>query len=96
MPATRNLQRQKPGPKPSKRPTPRELKVLKAAADGSPLTVVARRLGPPWTPQRVSHVLSCLYRRLNIQPRGYWERKERRQDAIRICKANDWWKVSRS
>lgn len=82
----------KRGRQPSEKPTPREFKVLRAVADGCSLQEAARRLGPPWTAQRVSHVLTHVYRRLQVQPRGYWERKERRQDAINICKANGWWK----
>jgi DNA-binding NarL/FixJ family response regulator len=72
-------------------PTPRELRVLVACADGCSLQVAAARLGEPWDDQRVSCVLTHLYRRLKIQDRGYWGRKERRQLAVRICKANGWW-----
>lgn len=66
------------------------MKALRATADGCSLVEGAARCG--WTSQHLSHVLSCVYRRLGIKDQGdYWTRKERRQAAIKICKANGWW-----
>jgi DNA-binding NarL/FixJ family response regulator len=83
----------KPGPKASKRPTPREMRVLRATADGCSLKVAAERLGIP--EQQVAHILSHVYRRLFIPDLGYARRKERRQLAIDICVANHWWQGRR-
>lgn len=80
----------KRGPRASVKPTPRELRVLKVVADGIPLTEAARRLEVPVG--YVSHVLSCLYRRLGIKDIGaHPQSHDRRRLAVRICKTNGWW-----
>lgn len=80
----------KPGPKASEKPTFRELKVLKAVADGCTLKTAGERLGIPAT--QVSHILTRLYIRFGIQHMCDWNsRKDRRDAAVRICKRRGWW-----
>lgn len=83
----------RPGPAPSERPTPREIKALVAVADGATLTGAARDLG--WPVTLLAHVLSCAYRRLGVKDLPVHRLShERRQAAIAICKARGWWPES--
>lgn len=80
----------KPGPAPSERPTPREIKALVAVADGAPLSEAARDLG--WQTGHLAHVLSCVYTRLGVKDLpAHRLSHDRRHAAIRICKQRGWW-----
>lgn len=61
--------------------TPRQGQVLIAAADGAPLSEVARRLGT--TRPQIAARLSEAYRRLDVT---YLPRDQRRQEAVRVAR----------
>ncbi len=75
------------------KPTPREMRVLRAVEDGCSLKVAAERLGIPVS--QVSHILSSLYTRLKIKDlsTSYHTRKDRRRMAVSICKREGWWDI---
>lgn len=61
--------------------SPRQAEVLAAAADGAPVTEVARRVGMP-RPQVASH-LSRAYQRLDV---AWMDRVDRRAAAVRVAR----------
>jgi DNA-binding NarL/FixJ family response regulator len=80
----------KPGPKPSERPTPREIRALKAVQDGAPLSQAATGLG--LTSRALASILSAVYARLQVKDRGgHHLSQDRRRMAIEICQQNGWW-----
>jgi hypothetical protein len=75
---------------PTGRPTPREIKALKAVQDGSPLSVAAARVGMSTT--SLGSLLSVVYRRLGIRRSAVHRlSKDRRRMAVNICKREGWW-----
>lgn len=83
--------RRDPGRHPDpERPTPREIKALKAVQHGAPLAVAAKQLGI--TRQQLGHILSHAYDRLKVKDMGQHHlSKERRSMAIDVCIRNGWW-----
>ena len=76
--------------RPLTHPTPRELKALRAVADGSSLSEAAQKLET--TTSRLASVLSCLYLRLGITNRSsHHLSQDRRSMAIKIGKKEGWW-----
>jgi DNA-binding NarL/FixJ family response regulator len=86
-----NDHRRNPGRHPEpERPTPREIRALQAAEDGSSLAVAGARIG--LSAAAIGSILSHAYDRLKITKR--WTQhlsQERRALAIKICKRNGWW-----
>jgi len=85
------MAREPSGAKPWK-PYPRQIEALVIAADGWPVTEIARRMGVE--PPAVGAILSGAYARLGITREntpGHHLSHVRRQAAVKICKDNGWW-----
>jgi DNA-binding NarL/FixJ family response regulator len=76
-----------PGPE---QPTPREIKALQAAEDGSSLTVAGARMG--LSAAAIGSILSHAYDRLKVKDlAGHRLSQDRRAKAIKVCKDHGWW-----
>ena len=90
MPRDGRARTHRPDGQPVRRPTPREIRALKAVEDGSSLAVAADRLGIPRP--ALASVLSGLYLRLGITTRSpHRLSTDRRRMAVNICKREGWW-----
>lgn len=79
----------RPDGTPRTRPTPREIKALRAMAEGNaPIREVAQLMGVPVG--TLSNTLSALYKRLGIDRRAV-HYTEARRIAIEMGKREGWW-----
>lgn len=80
----------RPNGDPIGKPTPREIKALKAVENGDPLTRACKQLGI--TAPALASILSRAYTRLGVKDLAHHHLSQsRRALAIKICKHEGWW-----